>query len=164
MKPRHRELPVAVKPGDPPKPFPRSLGKGLPCFVVLSAGISCFGVHAQTDAGMKYHPEGSATMLTAAVFQLNQEYVKSADTQHLGFWTQTGETCSRGAGMRYSGSSGGNPHNIFKEPSVALDDLAVSYDLYGLTGTEVTVPMNVSNLAGKQYTANCRSDMYFFIG
>lgn len=92
MKPRHRELPVAVKPGDPPKPFPRSLGKGLPCFVVLSAGISCFGVHAQTEAGMKYHPEGSATMLTAAVFQLNQEFVKSADTQHLGFWTQTGET------------------------------------------------------------------------
>ncbi|WP_311567896.1 TonB-dependent siderophore receptor [Photobacterium arenosum] len=182
---------------------------------------------AQAEAGLKYHPEGSATMLTAAVFQLNQENVKSGDTQHLGFWIQTGEIRSRGAefqamtalsdnlnliagytfldttvtedalyqgkhptqtpehsatlwldhwftgsledlrvgaGMRYLGSTWGNPSNTFKVPAVDLYDLAVSYDLFGLTDHEVTLSLNVSNLSDKQYTASCKSDLYCFIG
>ena len=35
-------------------------------------------------------------MLSAALFQLDQTNVKTADTRHLGFWTQSGR-CARAA-------------------------------------------------------------------
>ena len=35
-------------------------------------------------------------MLSAALFQLDQTNVKTADTRHLGFWTQSGKVRSRG--------------------------------------------------------------------
>ena len=50
----------------------------------------------QTELGIKYQPAGSATLLSAAVFQLNQTNVKTSDTQHLGYWTQSGKVRSRG--------------------------------------------------------------------
>lgn len=50
----------------------------------------------QSEIGIKYHPAGSATMLSAAVFQLDQTNVKTSDTQHLGYWTQSGKVRSRG--------------------------------------------------------------------
>jgi iron complex outermembrane receptor protein len=54
----------------------------------------------QYEAGVKYHPEGSATWLSAALFQLSQTHVKTSDTLHLGFWTQAGEVRSRGLDLQ----------------------------------------------------------------
>ena len=34
-------------------------------------------------------------MLSAALFQLDQTNVKTADTRHLGFWTQSGSALAR---------------------------------------------------------------------
>lgn len=50
----------------------------------------------QTEVGIKYQPAGSQSLITAAVYELSQTNVKTADTQHLGFWTQSGEVRSRG--------------------------------------------------------------------
>ncbi|MDR3005631.1 MAG: TonB-dependent siderophore receptor [Acidovorax sp.] len=56
----------------------------------------------QYEAGVKYHPAGSKTLLSAAVFQINQTNVKTADTRNLGFWTQSGEVRSRGLDLQAS--------------------------------------------------------------
>lgn len=184
----------------------------------------------QSEIGIKYHPAGSATMLSAALFQLDQTNVKTADTRHLGFWTQSGKVRSRGLelqattelarglnlmanyvyldntlvkdatyqgksltqtprhsasawldyrvaggplsglrlgmGLRYLGSTWGNPANTFKVPAATLLDLAAHYDLGAMSpnldGAQLS--LNVSNLANKRYVASCSSDMYCFIG
>lgn len=54
----------------------------------------------QIEVGIKYHPEQSATLLSAAIFQLDQDNVKTSDTQHLGYWTQSGKVRSRGAELQ----------------------------------------------------------------
>ena len=184
----------------------------------------------QYEAGIKYHPANSRTLLSAAVFQLNQTNVKTSDTRHLGFWTQSGEVRSRGfelqantelarnlnliasyayldntllkdaayqgkslaqtprhsasawvdyrvgggllagmqlgAGVRYLGSTYGDPSNTFKVPAVTLLDIALSYDLSRLSASlnGAAVSLNVSNLTNKQYVASCVSAMYCFIG
>nr|WP_312989933.1 TonB-dependent receptor [Comamonas koreensis] len=56
----------------------------------------------QYEAGVKYQPVNSKTLLSAAVFQINQTNVKTADTLHLGFWTQSGEVRSRGLELQSS--------------------------------------------------------------
>ncbi|XDZ52245.1 TonB-dependent siderophore receptor [Neisseriaceae bacterium CLB008] len=184
----------------------------------------------QREVGLKYHPEGSKTMLSAALFQLNQTNVKTSDAEHLGFNKQAGEVRTRGldlqatlaltrqlnmmasytyldnelikdtkfegnslvqtpqhsgsvwldyrigsgvaqglqtgVGMRYLGSSYGDPSNRFKVPAVTLWDLALNYDL-GHVRTEwagASVALNVSNLTNKDYVASCTSAMYCFIG
>lgn len=184
----------------------------------------------QAELGIKYQPSGIATLLSAAVFQLDQTNVKTSDTQHLGFWTQSGKVRSRGLelqmtteiahdlnllanyvyldntlirdasyegksltqtprhsasawldyrlasgplkgvqlgmGVRYLGSTWGNPANTFKVPAVTLVDLAASYDL-GLLSSSLdgaVLSVNVSNLGNKEYVASCSSDMYCFIG
>ncbi len=184
----------------------------------------------QYEAGVKFQPANSSTMLSAAVFQLNQTNVKTSDTRHLGYWTQSGEVRSRGVelqantrlapglnliasyaypdnqlvkdaayrgkslaqtprhsasawvdyrvgggplagllagvGVRYLGSTYGDPANTFKVPAVTLLDMAVSYDLArlspGLRGA--SLGLNVSNLTNKHYVASCVSAMYCFIG
>ncbi|ELX8262539.1 TonB-dependent siderophore receptor [Pseudomonas aeruginosa] len=184
----------------------------------------------QYELGLKYHPDGSATFLGAALFQLNQTNVKTPDTQHLGYWTQSGEVRSRGlelqattqplhnlnllanytyldnvlvkdasyqgksltqtprhnanawldyrldegslvglqlgGGIRYLGSSWGNPRNTFKVPAATLLDLVMSYELaplaHALDGASVA--LNVSNLTNREYVASCISEMYCFIG
>ena len=184
----------------------------------------------QYEAGVKYHPANSGTQLTAAVFQLNQTNVKTSDTRHLGFWTQSGEVRSggielqanaelarnlnliasyafldnqlikdasyagkslaqtprhsasawvdyriasgplagllAGAGVRYLGSTYGDPANSFKVPAVTLLDVAFSYDLARLSPQlqGANLALNVSNLANKRYVASCVSAMYCFIG
>lgn len=181
----------------------------------------------QSEIGVKYLPPDSDTQLSAALFQLEQTNVKTADTQHLGYWTQSGEVRSRGLelqanaglapglrllagyvylhnrlrkdntypgksltqtpahtasawldyqvpgqalaglrlglGMRYLGSSWGNPANTFKVPAATLVDAAISYEL-GKPARGTTLALNVSNLANKQYVASCSSQMYCFIG
>lgn len=184
----------------------------------------------QSELGIKYQPSGSATLLSAAVFQLDQTNVKTSDTQHLGFWTQSGKVRSRGLelqaateithslnllanyvyldntlikdatyegksltqtprhsasawldyrlgsgalqgmqlgmGVRYLGSTWGNPANTFKVPAATLVDLAASYDMSLLSSSldGAVLSLNVSNLANKKYVASCTSDMYCFIG
>lgn len=54
----------------------------------------------QTELGIKYHPAGSKTLLSAAVFQLEQTNVKTADANHLGFNTQAGKVRSRGLDLQ----------------------------------------------------------------
>ncbi|WP_315138769.1 TonB-dependent siderophore receptor [Achromobacter marplatensis] len=181
----------------------------------------------QTEVGVKYQPPGGDTMMTLALFQLNQKNVRSSDTLHLGYWTQAGEVRSRGVdlqaitgltrhlnlianytyldsrvvkdalyednrptqtprhsgsawldysftgalanlrlggGVRYLGSTWGNPYNTFKVPSATLVDLGASYDFGHLTGHDATLSLNVSNLGNKKYVASCSSDKYCFIG
>lgn len=184
----------------------------------------------QSEIGIKYHPQGSKTLLSAALFQLTQSNVKTSDAEHLGFNTQAGEARTRGldlqatteivhnlnliasytwldntltrdtknqgntltqvpansaaawldyrfdagelaglqlgSGVRYLGTSYGDPANTFKVPATTLVDMAVSYDLGQLTpqlkGT--TLAVNVSNLTNQQYVASCTSAMYCFVG
>ncbi|EGV31428.1 TonB-dependent siderophore receptor [Thiorhodococcus drewsii AZ1] len=184
----------------------------------------------QAEFGIKYQPPGSATLLSASVFQLDQTNVKTSDTQHLGFWTQSGKVRSRGLelqaaseivhdlnllanyvyldntlvkdatyegksltqtprhsasawldyrlasgplegvqlgmGVRYLGSTWGNPANTFKVPAATLVDLAASYDLGLLSSSldDAVLSINVTNLGNKKYVASCTSDMYCFIG
>lgn len=54
----------------------------------------------QTELGIKYHPAGSKTLLSAAVFQLEQTNVKTADANHLGFNTQAGKVRTRGLDLQ----------------------------------------------------------------
>jgi len=184
----------------------------------------------QTEIGLKYQPPGSSTMLSAALFQLDQTNVKTSDTQHLGYWTQSGKVRSRGVelqaaaelgrglnllanyayldntlvkdatyegrslaqtprhsasawldyrfaagplrgvqlgvGVRYLGSTWGNPSNTFKVPAVTLVDVAGNYEL-GLLSSALDGAMlsvNISNLGNKKYVASCTSEMYCFIG
>ncbi|AOA59962.1 ferric siderophore receptor [Acinetobacter larvae] len=184
----------------------------------------------QAEIGIKYQPSDAATLLSAAVFQLDQENVKTSDTEHLGYWTQSGKVRSRGIelqattqlmqqlnlmasyvyldneltqdanykgksltqtpkhsasawldyrfdqaalaglqvgfGVRYLGSSWGNPVNSFKVPDATLFDLALHYDLGQLSNTLTgsKASFNVSNLTNKKYVASCTSQMYCFIG
>lgn len=50
----------------------------------------------QIELGVKYQPIDTAILLSAALFQLDQDNVKTSDTQHLGYWTQSGKVRSRG--------------------------------------------------------------------
>ena len=54
----------------------------------------------QTEVGIKYHPDNSSTLLSAAVFQLNQTNVKTSDAEHLGFSNQAGEVRTRGLDLQ----------------------------------------------------------------
>ena len=54
----------------------------------------------QTELGIKYHPAGSKTLLSAAVFQLEQTNIKTADANHLGFNTQAGKVRTRGLDLQ----------------------------------------------------------------
>lgn len=184
----------------------------------------------QSELGIKYHPEGSKTLLSAAVFQLNQTNVKTSDADHLGFNTQAGEARTRGfdvqatteivpdlsliasytrlnneltrdtknrgkaltqvpansaaawldyrfhsglfsglqlgSGVRYLGTSYGDPANTFKVPAATLLDFASRYDLGQLTPRlkGAALAININNLTQKQYVASCTSEMYCFVG
>lgn len=50
----------------------------------------------QSEMGIKFHPVNSRTLFTAALFNLEQTNVKTADAAHLGFNTQAGKVRSRG--------------------------------------------------------------------
>jgi len=184
----------------------------------------------QTEIGIKYSPEGSNMLLSAAVFELRQTNLKTGDELHLGFNKQAGEVRTRGmdlqasmevtpninffagytyldnkvledtrnkgkgltqvpkhsasawldyrfneggweglkigGGVRYLGSTYGDPTNSFKVPDATLVDLALSYD-FGelspdLSGARFNV--NVSNLFDKDYVSSCTSQLYCFAG
>ncbi len=50
----------------------------------------------QAELGVKFHPAGSRVLLSAALFDLQQTNVKTADSNHLGFNNQTGKIRTRG--------------------------------------------------------------------
>lgn len=54
----------------------------------------------QAEVGVKYHPTHSKTLLSAALFQLNQTNVKTSDANHLGFNIQAGEARTRGLDLQ----------------------------------------------------------------
>ncbi len=54
----------------------------------------------QSEVGIKYHPQNSKTLMSAAVFQLNQTNVKTSDADHLGFSNQAGEVRIRGLDLQ----------------------------------------------------------------
>lgn len=54
----------------------------------------------QTEVGIKYHPRGSRTLLSAAVFELEQTNVKTSDANHLGFSNQAGKVRTRGLDLQ----------------------------------------------------------------
>lgn len=184
----------------------------------------------QSEVGIKFHPRNSRTLLTAAVFNLEQTNVETADSAHLGFNTQAGKVRSRGfeltattelvqnlnliasyaylsnvlvqdatyqgksltqtpkqsaslwldylitrgplaglragGGIRYLGSTWGDPANTFKVPSATLFDLVLNYDLRRLSPAldGATVALNATNLTNRKYVATCTSAMYCFIG
>ncbi|MFA7943362.1 TonB-dependent siderophore receptor [Pseudomonas brenneri] len=53
----------------------------------------------QSEIGIKFHPADSRTLLTAAIYNLEQTNVKTADAAHLGFNTQAGKVRSRGVDL-----------------------------------------------------------------
>lgn len=53
----------------------------------------------QSEIGIKFHPADSRTLLTAAVYNLEQTNVKTSDAAHLGFNTQAGKVRSRGVDL-----------------------------------------------------------------
>lgn len=184
----------------------------------------------QNEIGIKYSPKGSNMLLSAAVFDLRQTNVKTADALHLGFNMQAGEVRTRGmdlqasmevtpninliagytyldneilkdtrykgnsltqvpkhsastwldyrfnegalaglkigGGVRYLGSTFGDPTNNFKVPDATITDLALSYDLVEmspkLSGAKLNV--NVGNLFDKDYVSSCTSQLYCFVG
>ncbi|MGO3890006.1 MAG: TonB-dependent siderophore receptor [Paenalcaligenes sp.] len=184
----------------------------------------------QTEVGIKFHPNNSSTLFTAAVFNLEQTNVKTADSNHLGFNTQAGKVRTRGidlslttelarnlnliagytyldntlvqdaafqgnsltqtpkhsaslwvdylisqgalnglkvgGGIRYLGSTWGDPANTFKVPSTTLMDMVLNYDLWRLSPAldGMSVSLNVNNLTNKKYVASCTSAMYCFLG
>ena len=50
----------------------------------------------QYEIGIRYQPEGSATLLSAAVYQLEQKNVLTPDPSNNAYFVQTGEVRSRG--------------------------------------------------------------------
>lgn len=81
---------------------------GLAPFVSFSqsfqpaSGVNRFGARfkpttgEQYEAGLRYQPAGSDTLLTAAIYQLTQQNVLSTDPVDTNFSVQTGEVRSRG--------------------------------------------------------------------
>ncbi len=184
----------------------------------------------QYEVGIKYQTPDLKTQFAAALYQLNQTNVKTSDTNHLGYWVQSGEIRSRGlelqasseivrnfnvtanysyvnnvivddaqyqgktqaqtpkhtasvwgdyqfrsnalaglqigAGIRYLGSTAGNPTNTFKVPAVTLADMTMQYDLQHINPSlkGVHFALNINNLTNKEYVASCTSQMYCFIG
>lgn len=174
----------------------------------------------QVEAGLKYQPPGSATMMSAAVFDLRKQHVSTQDPANPANLLQTGEVQSRGlefeskseltravsllgnlaytnaritrsndgtqgnrqqkvpkiaasvwidyafhqgalarlnvaGGVRHIGKSFGDQANSFEVPAYTVLDLALRYDLAGLSaglsGTQLT--LNVSNLTDEKYAA-----------
>ncbi|MCK8784308.1 TonB-dependent siderophore receptor [Roseomonas sp. NAR14] len=64
---------------------------------------------------------------------------------------------SLGGGVRFIGSTYGDAANTFKVKSVTLADLAVSYDLGGISprAAGAALTLNVSNLFDREYLAAC---------
>lgn len=184
----------------------------------------------QTEIGIKYSPEGSNMLLSAAIFELKQTNVKTADALHLGFNTQTGEVRTRGidlqaamevtpninviagytyldneiledtryegnsltqvpkhsasawvdyrfnegalaglkigGGVRYQGSTFGDPTNSFKVPAETLVDLGLSYDFAQVSPkfSGALLNVNIGNLFDKDYVSSCTSQLYCFAG
>lgn len=54
----------------------------------------------QTEIGVKYHPKNSKTLMSAALFQLDQTNVKTSDANHLGFSNQAGEVRTSGLDLQ----------------------------------------------------------------
>ena len=71
-----------------------------------------------------------------------------------------------GLGVRYVGSSWGNPINSFKAPSYTLVDLSLSYELEnlgeGLKGWKAMA--SATNLFDKRYVSSCYSDAWCWFG
>ena len=71
-----------------------------------------------------------------------------------------------GLGVRYVGSSWGNPINSFKAPSYTLVDLSLSYELEnlgeGLKGWKTMA--SATNLFNKRYVSSCYSDAWCWFG
>lgn len=56
----------------------------------------------QVEVGVKYQPVGTNILLTAALFDITQQNVLTADPAHTGFSLQTGEARSRGLELEAS--------------------------------------------------------------
>ena len=84
------------------------LGHGLAPFVNYSTsfyptpGADFFGkalvpsTGQQVEGGVKYQPPGLNALITASVFDVKQQNVRTADPLHPGFLVQTGEVSSKG--------------------------------------------------------------------
>jgi iron complex outermembrane recepter protein len=76
------------------------------------------------------------------------------------------EGLSFGAGVRYVGSSQGDPTNVIEVPSYTLVDAALRYDFGALDpkykGT--TLSLNAANLFDKEYVASCWNQTSCFYG
>lgn len=66
----------------------------------------------QTEVGIKYQPQDAKTLLSAAVFQLNQTNVKTSDAEHLGFSNQAGEVRTRGLDLQATSEIAEHTHLI----------------------------------------------------
>ncbi len=58
----------------------------------------------QEEIGVKYQPRGTNLLLTAALFNIDQQNVTTPDPNNLGFSVQTGEARSRGAELEATAS------------------------------------------------------------
>src|SRR3990167_2547904 len=141
----------------------------------------------QVEAGIRYQPKGSNTLLSAAVYDLSQ---KNVATRPVGasYFEPTGKVRSRGlelearsqlsskvsvlpgytmgAGARYVGSSWVDNANSLKVAPYTLVDLMLRIDLAQLSPSlrGANLRLSVNNLFDKTYVASCLSQQYCYWG
>ncbi|AOA60012.1 ferric siderophore receptor [Acinetobacter larvae] len=71
-----------------------------------------------------------------------------------------------GTGVRYLGSSYGDPKNHFKVPAATLWDISLHYALDAMLPSlkQSSIALKVDNVSNKHYVASCTSQMYCFVG
>ena len=87
----------------------------------------------QVEIGVKYQPVGTNLLLTAALFEMNQQNVTTTDPNNIGFNVQTGAARSQGAEL---------------EATASLTDGLKLVGSYAYTDTRVT-QTNIANQLGK---------------
>lgn len=94
------------------------------------------------EAGIKYQPSGSKSMFTAAVFNLTQQNVSTADPVNTANTNTTDTT------------------KTFNASAVTLFDAVIHADI----GPRWRLQLNASNLLDKVYVAGCNSSVQCYYG
>jgi len=127
----------------------RSRGVEIEAKAALSASVNVVGSYTYTDA--EYTTDTSYKGNTPAQVPKHMASLWGDYTLYDG--ALSGLTL--GTGVRYTGSSYGDPANSFKVGSYTLVDALVRYDLarVGMAGSNVA--LHVNNLFDREYVASC---------
>lgn len=136
----------------------RSRGVEIEAKAALSASVNVVGSYTYTDA--EYTTDTTYKGNTPAQVPKHMASLWGDYTLYDG--ALSGLTL--GTGVRYTGSSYGDPANSFKVGSYTLVDALVRYDLarVGMAGSNVA--LHVNNLFDREYVASCFSTYGCFWG